>query len=196
MQGRGSLKWAAFSTPTERLSERGGVLAVVVRGIPETQHWKRDKTVIPGTLRQSKERLRRGIGVPVVGATRLFGAGSPSGRERWCTAKFTISPPLWDSSTVIPREGSRIGQETDSKNCRTRMTPGREREGWSVRTTGYLRSTATGFVHTVRGLPLVQMRSVYEGGDRPSKSRSIGNLGRFSEFSTLHRPDGDYGRFH
>lgn len=127
-QGSGSLKWAAISTPTKRLSETGGALADVVRGTPETHHSKRDNMVIPGTSRQSEERqcpacppladaaARRRIGVLVEGSTRLFGAGALSGRERWCTAKFTISPPLWDSSTVTGgRQSSRPGNRLEEQ---------------------------------------------------------------------------------
>ena len=96
----------------------GGVLAVVVRGIPETPHRTRDSTDFPRALRKSEARLhlacpppaRRGGLAQGRGAgggsdPLVFAAGAPRGRGKWPSLKATIYPPLSGVAltTVIPR---------------------------------------------------------------------------------------------
>ena len=116
------------------LSE-GKALAIVVEDFFQTPHLARDNKDFPRLMRKSDARLR--LACPLLarrgGAPHERGAGGGSdpgiltagaapGRVSRFTSQFRVNPPLGVApSTVILREGFKVGQEADSKNTRPQM---------------------------------------------------------------------------
>ena len=95
----------------------GGVLAVVVSGIPESVHQTRDDTDFPRRLRNSEARLRlagpppvRRNGAPYERGAggesdpRIWAAGAARGRAKGDRGRDTLCPPCGEVAltTVIP----------------------------------------------------------------------------------------------
>ena len=146
------------------LSE-GKALAVVVKAVPGSPHWRRVGTDSPCPLRQSAV----GCGPACAGLARRVGGAAREGRKwrerprvfrrwcatgqgRWCTPKFTISPPPSGvaPSTLLPagRPLSRPG----SRQQKQQTTDGKEREGqsWRMHATRSLRSGARATCYSPR----------------------------------------------
>ena len=96
----------AFDNPNAPLSE-GGALAVVVKCLRGKPDWTRVGTDCPHPLRQAwrggAPRVPASPGAPHERGAGgesdplFFAAGAAPGGGRWCTPKFTTSPPLWGS---------------------------------------------------------------------------------------------------